>query len=287
LKNSGTFLIGFHVPVAGGFSAAVDYASDLGINCIQIFSKNPRGWSAKPIAGQDALDFKKKRAAAGIKYVIIHTCYLLNLASQDPALRKKSVFSLAEELERAKLLGADYLNTHVGSCKGCPPELGIKTVADSINEAFKLCVSSPMLLLENTSRLRPSIGGSFSDLGAIIGLVAEKKRLGVCLDTAHALGAGYEVRTGAGVKALLKEIESKMGLEKLRAVHFNDSKAPLGSGIDRHEHIGLGEIGKAGAAVLLKARALKSLPFIMETPKSKPEDDRKNLAVANKLRVFP
>ena len=287
MKKNGAFLVGFHVPVAGGFSAAVDYASALGINCIQIFSKNPRGWTAKPIAESEAEEFRKKREAAGIKYVIVHTCYLLNLASQEPALRKKSVFSLAEELERAQLLGADYLNTHVGSCKGCPPELGIKTVADSINEAFELCLKSPMLLLENTARLRPSIGGSFSDLGAILGLVEEKERLGVCLDTAHAFGAGYEVRSRPGLKALLNEIDREIGLERLRTVHFNDSKAALGSGIDRHEHLGRGEIGKAGVANLLRAGGLKKVPFIMETPKSKPEDDKKNLATALKLRVFP
>ena len=287
MKNSGAFLIGFHVPIAGGFSSAVDYAASLGINSMQIFSKNPRGWSAKPITAEEAAEFRKKREAAGIKYVLIHTCYLLNLASQEDGLRKKSVLALAEELERAELLGADYLNTHVGSCKGCPPEQGIETMAESVNDAFKLCAKSPMLLLENTARLRSSIGGRFSDIGGIIGLVNDKGRVGTCLDTAHAFGAGYEVRSPAAVNALLKEIDAEIGLYKLRAVHFNDSKAPLGSGIDRHEHIGLGEIGKAGASALLSNAKLKKIPFIMETPKSRPEDDKKNLANAVKLRVFP
>ncbi len=286
MKKNGVFLTGFHVPIAGGFAAAATYAASLGINAMQIFSKNPRGWSAKPLDRAEALEFREKRKEAGIKFVMIHTCYLLNLASQDEELREKSVKALAAELERAELLGADCLNTHVGSCKGCPPDDGLRTVAESINEAFKLCSKSPALLLENTSRLRPSIGGSFRDLGAILKLVEEKGRTGICLDTAHAFGAGYDVRSAAGLNSLLKEIDSEIGLVKLRAIHFNDSKAALGSGIDRHEHLGMGEIGKAGVALLLKNPKLKNLPFIMETPRSSPEDDRKNLATVLKLRVF-
>ncbi len=286
MKKTGTFLVGFHVPIAGGFVAAASYASSLKINAMQIFSKNPRGWSSKPVDKAEAIEFRAQRKKAGIKFVMIHTCYLLNLASQDEELRKKSVKALAAELERAELLGADCLNTHVGSCKGCPPEDGIKTVARSVNEAFKLCVKSPVLVLENTSRLRPSIGGSFRDLGAVINLVEDKSRIGICLDTAHAFGAGYDVRSAAGLNSLLKEIDSEIGLAKLRAIHFNDSKAVLGSGIDRHEHLGRGEIGKAGVSLLLKNPKLKDLPFIMETPRSSPEDDRKNIATVLKLRVF-
>ncbi|MFL6227607.1 MAG: deoxyribonuclease IV [Pyrinomonadaceae bacterium] len=275
--------IGFHAPIAGGLQNALVKSHRLGCDAVQIFSRNPRGWMARPLGAEEIENFKRVRAETRIDPVVIHANYLINLAAADETIRAKSVASFREEIERGIALGADYLVVHPGSAKGACEADGIRTCAESLREACDgLELGAFRVLLENTAGQGACIGHRFEHLGEIIESCAELN-LGVCFDTAHAFTAGYDLRDEDGCAATLEAIERNVGAERVRAVHFNDSKADYNSRVDRHWHIGLGHIGEVALRRVARAPQLAHAAFLLETPQDVQGDDERNLAM---LRSF-
>ncbi len=276
---SAGYRVGFHVSIAGGIYNAVDNAKAIGCSAFQIFSRNPRGWQAKPLAPEDATLFKEKLAASGIDRAatLVHMPYLPNLSGQGD-LYKKSVETLAGELVRAGELGIPYLVIHLGSHLGNGVDTGMKQLAGAIalaRDQTKKKGEDVTVLLENNAGQKNSVGGNFEEIRKILDLA--RVRTGVCLDTCHAFASGYELRTAKGVEKTLDAFDSAVGLDELKFVHLNDSKGELGSNLDRHEHVGLGQIGKAGLAAFLRHKAIAKLPIVMETPIDEKRDDRANM----------
>jgi deoxyribonuclease-4 len=275
--------IGFHAPIKGGVHNALIVAKDTGCDTVQLFSRNPRGWMAKPLTLEDVLLFRKTRRATKISPVLIHCNYLVNLAAADDAMLQKSRESFREEVERALLLGVDYLVVHPGSARGACETDGIALCATSLKIACKgMKLGSLRILLENTAGQGDCIGHRFEHLREIMN-ACPKLPLGVCLDTAHAFTAGYDIREADGLEALLQRIQKTVGLKNVRAIHFNDSRAVYNSRVDRHWHIGEGHIGADALRRVAQHPKLKHAAFILETPYDDPRADLQNLAM---LRSF-
>ncbi|HEX3558642.1 MAG TPA: deoxyribonuclease IV [Pyrinomonadaceae bacterium] len=275
--------IGFHAPIGGGLQSALLKAQSLGAETVQIFSRNPRGWKARPLDAEEVENFMRLRRETGISPVVIHANYLINLAAADAGVREKSVASFREEVERGQLLGADYLVVHPGSARGACEADGLRTCAESLNAACEgLELGAFRILLENTAGQGQCIGHRFEHLREI----AERcpgLNLGVCLDTAHAFTAGYDIREEDGLAAALDSLDRNVGLAEVRAVHFNDSKAVYNSRVDRHWHLGLGHIGAAALRRVARDPRLSHAAFLLETPQDELGDDARNLAL---LRSF-
>ena len=275
--------VGLHAPIAGGLQNALLKAHALGCDAVQIFSRNPRGWSARALVEEEVETFKRVRAETGISPVVIHANYLINLAAADEVIREKSVRAFREEIERGLTLGADYLVVHPGSAKGACEEDGVRTCAESLNEACAgLEFGAFRVLLENTAGQGACIGHRFEHLGEIMDSCPELS-LGVCFDTAHAFTAGYDLRDAGGLAATLGALGREVGGENVRAVHFNDSRADYNSRVDRHWHIGLGHIGAEGLARVARAPELAHAAFLLETPQDETGDDERNVSL---LRSF-
>lgn len=275
--------IGLHAPIAGGLQNALLKAHALGCDTVQIFSRNPRGWSARSLVAEEVETFRRVRVETRIDPVVIHANYLINLAAADPSIREKSVASFREELERGLALGADYLVVHPGSAKGACEADGIRTCAESLRAACDgVELGGFRVLLENTAGQGACIGHRFEHLGEIIE-ACPALRLGVCFDTAHAFTAGYDLRAEDGCDATLDALARNVGTQHVRAVHFNDSRADYNSRVDRHWHIGLGHIGEAALRRIARAPQLAHAAFLLETPQDELGDDARNLA---KLRSF-
>lgn len=275
--------IGFHAPIAGGLQNALLKARALDCETVQIFSRNPRGWMARPLTDEEIERFHATRAETRISPVVIHCNYLVNLAAANPEILKKSRASFREEVERGIQLGADYLVVHPGSAKGSCEADGIKTCAESLKVACDgITLDSFRILLENTAGQGACIGHRFEHLGEIIADCAELN-LGVCLDTAHAFTAGYDVREADGLDATIESLEGNVGTTQVCAVHFNDSKAEYNSRVDRHWHIGLGHIGLEALRRIAQHPKLSHAAFLLETPQDTIGDDARNLDV---LRIF-
>lgn len=275
--------IGVHVSIAGRIYEAIDRAKELGCETIQIFSRNPRGWAATKLDPKDAAEFRKRKEESGIFPILVHIPYLINLATPDDKLIKKSMTAYIEDLERTDALGAEYFVTHLGSHVGSGEDAGIKRFSESLNAILKKAKPGCMVLLENTAGSGNNLGYRFEHIKRIISGIKDKKRIGVCFDTEHAYGAGYDISTKKGLDETIKEFDRFIGLDRLKAIHFNDSKVKLGSRVDRHEHVGKGDIGGEGMKRIINHPRLRHLPFIMETPKKKPTDDPMNMRVARSL----
>lgn len=275
--------IGAHLPIKGGLHESLLLGAELGCDAVQIFSRNPRGWMAKPLTSDAVALFKKTRKLTRLSPVLIHTNYLINLASSDEALLLKSIASFREEVERAVLLGVDYLVLHPGSARGSCEADAIETCALSLQVACKgLKLSRLRILLENTAGQGECIGHRFEHLRAIIKKCPQLP-LGVCVDTAHSFTAGYDIREEEGLEATIEIIRRTVGLKNVRAVHFNDSRAPYNSRVDRHWHIGEGHIGSEALRRFAQHPKLAHVAFILETPYDDPRADLKNLEA---LRSF-
>jgi deoxyribonuclease-4 len=275
--------IGFHAPITGGLHQALLTSRDLGCDTVQIFSRNPRGWKAKPLSPEDVKTFRSVRRATKISPVAIHANYLINLAAADDEMRGKSIESFREEVERGLLLGANYLIFHPGSARGSCEADGIDTCIRSLKIACAgLDLGAFRILLENTAGQGECIGHRFEHLGAIIKACPEL-RLGVCLDTAHAFTAGYDLREEDGLRAMVQSLEKTVGTKKVRAIHFNDSRAEYNTRVDRHWHIGEGHIGKDALRRVAQHPKLAHAAFILETPYKLPADNMPNI---NALRSF-
>lgn len=278
--------LGVHLSIAPQFKAAAERAGEIGCTALQIFCCNPRGWKKKPLADSEVACFKSAVREAGIRSVVVHASYLINLAAPDGHYRK-SVSAFIEELRRARKLGAAEFVIHPGSHKGAGADSGVKRVARALNRACRAVPGPIRILLENTAGGKNVLGNSVKQIGDILEQVNDGGRVGLCLDSCHALAAGYEVRTPQGIRGLLQEIRRHIGKERLGALHVNDSKFDLGSGRDRHEHLGEGFLGDAGLRVFLRQKSFRGLPAILETPQDSPDADRNNLDRAKRLAGRP
>jgi deoxyribonuclease-4 len=275
--------IGFHVSISGGFSLAVQRAHELGCSTMQIFSRNPRGWTVKPLEKADVEEFRKLRAEWDIGPVFVHANYLINLASPKPDLFEKSIEQFVVDLERTEKLGAEYLVTHLGSASGQQPDWMIDRVSAALNMAMKLHKPEATILLENTAGEKGDIGFELEQVQDVISMLSSTKNVGICYDTCHGFAAGYDIRAKKDVDSLAKKIDSTVGLARLKGMHLNDCLRDFGSRVDRHWHIGEGKIGLDGFAHLLNHPAFKDVPKIMETPKETEEDDPRNMKTVKSL----
>ena len=275
--------VGVHAPIAGGLQNALLKARELNCDAVQMFSRNPRGWAARPLEREEVERFRALRAETGVGPVVIHANYLINLAAADGVVREKSVVSFREEVERGAALGADYLVVHPGSAKGACERDGVRTCAESLKRACEgVEFGTLRILLENTAGQGACIGHRFEHLREIREACPELD-LGVCFDTAHAFTAGYDFREEDGLAATLDALDAHVGLERVRAVHFNDSRAAYNSRVDRHWHIGLGHIGAEALRRVARSPRLAHAAFLLETPQDDERDDAGNLEV---LRSF-
>jgi deoxyribonuclease-4 len=276
--------IGFHVSIHVSVDIAVDRAVELGCNTFQIFTRSPRQWNSPKLTPETAKAFSDKVKIRQMEPVFAHMPYLPNLASPRDEVYEKSVKTLTSELERCRQLEIPYLVTHLGSHLGTGMQTGFTRLIDGINQALTSADGSVMLLLENTAGTRNSMGSTLEDIWHIIEQLSSPERVGVCIDTSHAFAAGYDLRTEETVEATVNKIDEIIGFEKIKLVHLNDSKGDFNSGIDRHEHIGIGMIGEEGFRCILTSR-LGELPLIMETPKDSRRSDVGNLNKVKELAV--
>jgi deoxyribonuclease IV len=276
--------VGVHTSIAGGLENAAHRARQIGCDGFQMFSANPRGWRAVELTAAACEAFREARAGFALAPVAIHANYLINLASAEPVIRALSVAALRSEFERAAALAADYVVLHPGCAKDGQRVQACRTVVDSLERAARgLKLNGIRLLLENTAGQGTSLGADLDELAEILAGAARVMPAGVCLDTAHLLAAGYPVRTARGLGETIRKIEASVGLGNVRLIHANDSKTPLGSHVDRHEHIGRGEIGREGFRRIVRHPKLRDVPFICETPIDRPGDDRRNLRMMRQL----
>ena len=263
-------LIGAHTSTAGGVYTAIERAMKMKFTAIQIFTKNNNRWHAKPLEAKEIEKFKELLENSDIKFVLTHSSYLINLCSKNKFTLKKSRDTFIDELERCELLGVPHLNFHPGSHGGQGETEGIKLIAESLNICHEKTNNYKVTsMLEATAGQGTTLGYNFEQLQEIIDMVEDKKRMSVCIDTAHIFAAGYNIRDPKEYKKVIKEFNEIVGLERLKCFHMNDSKKELGSRVDRHEHIGKGFIGKEGFANIMNDKKLEKIPKILETPKGK------------------
>lgn len=277
--------VGCHVSIAGSIALAVERASERDCDTFQIFSRNPRGWQAKDLDPEVVDAFRAAMETSGLGPAVDHMPYLPNLASPDDRIYEKSVAALTEELLRCAILGIPYLVTHLGHHKGAGIDNGQERVITAIDRAITDAgkENDVILLLENTAGEKNSVGSTITDLARIREGVYVSERIGICFDTCHAFAAGYDLRTADAVDEVFGEIEDLIGLDPLRVIHLNDSKGDLGSGLDRHEHIGLGAIGEEGFLHILRHPAVRDLPLICETPVDERRGDIGNIERVREL----
>ncbi|MFC1683205.1 deoxyribonuclease IV [Candidatus Zixiibacteriota bacterium] len=284
LQEKSPLRAGAHMSIAGRIYESVDRAVSYGCDCMQIFSRSPRTWKAKELTEEDAAEFCKRRQHAGIDPVAVHIPYLVNLCSPDPALHARSATEFAADLLRAARIEADYFVTHVGSHKEAGQEIGLIQISTALRKIFGEDTSPVLVLLENTAGSANSMGHNFEQLQAIIEAVDSPGRLGICLDTAHAFEAGYDLATSDGLEGMLEDLDRWIGIEHLKIIHANDSKTAYGSHSDRHEHIGMGQIGLDAFRNIVNHPQLRGLPFILETPQDDLGGFEMDLAVLRALR---
>jgi deoxyribonuclease-4 len=276
---------GAHVKSSGGVWNAIANGAEIGCEAVQFFAGSPRTWAPTVYKEADAARFREARAASPIRFVLIHTIYLINLASAKEDFYEKSVTSLGGALAAAEQLGADAIVTHIGSHQGAGFEAGLERVQAGLRRALAESEGSAVrLLLENTAGAGGTMGVDFEELGAIIAATGGDPRLGICLDTAHLFESGADIRTAAGLAETLARLDAACGRERLVALHLNDSKTALGSNRDRHENIGDGDLGEDGFRVIVSEPAFADLPGILEVPGLDGEGpDRENLARLRRL----
>ncbi|MCC7009949.1 MAG: deoxyribonuclease IV [Acidobacteria bacterium] len=261
--------IGAHMSVAGGVANAVERAALHGCEALQIFSKNASQWRGRPLDAADVRRFRRRIDETGISPVVSHASYLINLATATPALREQSIAALVDELDRADTLGLMGVVLHPGACTSGAVDAALRLVADAIRSAFEARPAQrAMLLLEHTAGQGRTIGHRFDEIGTILQHLQGDPRVGVCLDTCHLLAAGYDIRSAAGYAETFEEFDRTIGLARLRALHANDSKTPLGSRVDRHAHIGEGHLGLEPFRRLLGDGRLAGRPLLLETAKT-------------------
>jgi len=274
--------VGVHVSISGTLDLAVDRAKDAGCDVFQMFSRNPRGWAVQQLTEEVCEKFQAKVKTTGI-LPVDHMPYLPNLASPKDEIYEKSVQSLTIELNRCDMLGIPFLVTHLGHHVGDGIAGGRSRVIRAINTALVASDNSVMLLLENTAGEKNSVGSSFEHIHGIIEGLDKLERVGVCFDTCHAFAAGYEMRTEDGIAETIAQFDEQVGTKNIKIVHTNDTKGNRGSGLDRHEHIGMGYIREKGFRRILHHPVFRDLLLICETPVDERRDDAGNIAKVREL----
>ncbi len=280
-------LLGAHMSIAGGLHRALERGREIGCSTIQIFLKNQLQWTAPPYSQEQIREFRSAWKATAMRMVFAHSSYLINLAAPSDAEWKQAVAAFHDELERAEALGLPFVVIHPGSHRGLGLEVGLARIVRALDEVNDRTRGyRVMVLLENTAGGGSTIGRSFEELAALLERVRATERVGVCLDTCHLFAAGYDLRTLEGYTAVVKACARQVGLARVRAFHLNDARAPLGSGLDRHEKIGKGRLGLAAFRWLMTDRRFMRVPMALETPKDpEPRADRAALALLRKLRA--
>lgn len=257
--------IGAHVKTAGGVDKAIDRAEEIGAETIQIFSGAPQAWRRKNYTEEEVVTYKKRVAETKIAPAFIHGLYLVNLASENPDLLAKSYEALVAEMNAAHLLGARGVIFHLGSHKGAGYEACFRQVIEYCGRVVEATPDDAWLILENSAGMGGSVGSKFSELGTII-KECRSERVKVCLDTQHSFAAGYDLKSRDGIERVMDEFDREIGIERLVAVHANDSKCALAGGLDRHENIGDGHLGRDGFANIMSHAAFADVPFLLEVP---------------------
>ncbi len=279
--------VGAHMSISGGLHKAMDRGSEVNCDTIQIFTKSNMQWKARELTEKDVELFKKKQTDTGISPVVGHDTYLINLASPDKDTYKKSVDSFIMELMRSESLGLPYLVMHPGAHKDKGEKWGLKRIASSFKRVFKATKGTQVqVLLETTAGQGSNLGYRFEHLAEIVDMVDEPERLAVCYDTCHTFAAGYDIRTKKAYSATFREFDKVVGVDMIKVFHMNDAKKGLGSRVDRHEHIGKGEIGVDAFGFIMTDCRFKDVPKILETPKGETQDrswDEINLATLRSL----
>lgn len=278
-------LLGAHMSIAGGHALAIDRATAFEMTACQIFTKNANQWNAKPIAAEAAEGFQARLAESDIAFIVAHDSYLINLGTPDDALWEKSKGAFADELARGDQLGVRYLVTHPGAHMGTGVDAGIARVAEALNAILDAAPDQDVtVLLETTAGQGTTLGRSFEELAGILEKVEDQARVAVCFDTCHVFAAGYDLRDAETYGATMQAFDDTIGLERLRVFHLNDSKKGLGARVDRHAHIGEGELGAEAFRLLLTDPRFSDYPGILETPKDDDEEgDRRNMATLRQL----
>ena len=277
-------LIGAHVSAAGGLDSAVERGVKRGCESIQVFNQSPRMWRPTKYGPDDFAAFREAMDGSPVEAVVIHAVYLINCATKDREMRKKSLDSLTHALRTGDGIGAAGVVLHPGAQKGEPHGPSMKRAAKVIAAALEDSESCP-LLLEQTAGHKGLLGRDFDETAELIELAGSGKRLGLCLDSCHLFVQGYDVTDAAHLSAIVDEADEKVGLDRLRCLHVNDANAPFGSNRDRHANLGKGEMGRQGLAAFLSEPRFEGLPATLETPgPHKKGPDRKEVQAAKRLR---
>ena len=277
-------LFGAHKSIAAGYHNALLHAQAHACDTVQLFTKNNNQWYAKELTEDDIRIFKKTLRQTRLRFPMAHDCYLINLASPDAVLYRKSVEAFVIEVQRAEALGLRYLVTHPGAAVDGDEEAGLARVARALDEVHGRCPDFHVqVLLETTAGQGSSLGHRFEHLARILTLVSQPERLGICLDTCHVFAAGYALYPEEEYRATFRAFDRQIGLSRLRAFHLNDSLKPFGSRVDRHAHIGKGRIGLGAFRLLVNDRRFRNRPMVLETPKESGDVD--DMDVIN-LRVL-
>jgi len=276
--------LGAHESIAGGLHFAFDHIEQVGGDALQIFTRNQRQWHPKPVSDEEQQLFASTWQKQPSMIVASHASYLINLASAKPELIKKSIAAFVEELQRCELLNIPYVVMHPGSHGGDGVETGIERFVKHLDEALELADSKVTLLLETTAGQGTGLGSRFEELATILNNSQHADKLGVCMDTCHIFAAGYDIRSESSYRETMDAFDRLVGIERIKFFHLNDSKKGLACRVDRHEHIGKGEIGLEGFRNLLNDPCFAKHPMILETPKGKDlQEDRDNLETLRKL----
>jgi deoxyribonuclease-4 len=282
-------LLGAHLSIAGGLHRALLRGQALHCSTIQIFTKNSNQWKSRVLLPEEVREFRETRARTGIHPVISHGSYLVNLASNDPLLYRKSIEAMRGELRRCHLLGISAVVVHPGFHGGRGEREGLRRVSAAINEILASTSDLDVrIILESTAGQGTGLGGRFEHFAAIFDRIREVRRVGLCIDTCHVFAAGYDLRSSRAYDRMVAAVETTVGLGKLELFHLNDSLGELGSRIDRHAHIGEGCIGLSAFRCIMRDERFIGLPKIIETPKEdtfhgRNRADRKNLALLQRL----
>ncbi len=277
-----SFRIGAHVSVSGGVEKAIERQEKISGNCGQIFAGSPRGWKVAEYSGEEGEKFQELMEKKDQKPYVIHSTYLVNLATPKDDLFEKSLNCLQAELEAAEILGVEYVVFHPGAHTGSGRENGIERIAEGIDSLD--IPEGVTLLLENTAGKGTTLGKSFGELRQMIDHAdTPDEKIGVCVDTCHAHSAGYDLRSEEGFEDMVQELEEDLGLDRIKVLHLNDSKDPRGSEKDNHEHIGEGNIGEEGFRNVVNSEKLENLPMMLETPGGQ-DDFGRNIEKIRSLR---
>ena len=273
-------LLGAHMSIGGGVHRAIERARSIGCRAMQIFVKNNMQWFARPFAPNEIKAFLDHPQRPELEAVFAHANYLINLAATNPKVHTNSLRALSAELTRADQLELPFIVLHPGAHLGAGKEAGLKKIIKSIDQVFReIPKVKTRLALETTAGQGTSLGHTFEELVYILARVRETERMGICLDTAHVFAAGYDLTSAAGTRKMLREVVLAVGLENILALHLNDSKTACGSRVDRHEHIGKGQIGLEAFRVIMRDRRFRKIPKVLETPKGKElREDVENMA---------